>query len=70
VDNNLEDEYRIFSRGPVGADLIAYLDQERDSSLEYAQDTSDPMKAVSLLQKASAYKTIKSYILRMSTPEE
>ena len=66
----LQDDYRAFSRTAVFVDLIAYLDQERDSSLTIAEDSDDPLKAVSHLQKASAYKTIKSYIERMSAPME
>lgn len=66
----LEDDYRVFSRGPVWADLKLYLNEQRDTSLEDAEDASDPAKAVALLQKASAYKTIIAYIERMASPME
>ena len=66
----LEDDYRTFTRSTVWADLGLYLNEQRDSSLSDAEEASDPMRAVSLLQKASAYKTIIAYIERMSTPME
>lgn len=70
MDEQLQDDYRAFSRTAVYMDLMSYLDQERDSALSIAEDSDEPLKAVSHLQKASAYKTIKSYVERMSAPME
>lgn len=67
--DQLHTDYFVFRKGPVAADLIGMLTQQRELALAAAEEETDPVKAVSRLQNASAYKTILTYIESMSVPD-
>jgi hypothetical protein len=63
----LEEAYRTWVKSPSGVDLMRYLDENFSRSLEEAVDATDLQAKALLLQDASAYKTIRSYIDRISS---
>lgn len=66
----LKKDYLVFRRSPVAADLILFLSEQFERALAEALDEPEPIKAVSRLQNASAYKTVMSYIDDMAAPTE
>lgn len=64
---NLEDSYRVVRDSIAFQDLLHYIDDLRESSLEEAVDSKDVNYSYGLLQNAQACKTIKSYIERMTS---
>lgn len=69
--DQIKESYRAFTKTVVHTDLVTYLDEQTENALDRAiKEKDNPLVAISHLQNASGYKTIKAYIERMSEPLE
>ena len=66
-EKQLKEEYRSWVKSPVGSDLLNYITMLYEQGVDSAVEAKDLQTKALELQNAQAYKTIRSYIERMSS---
>lgn len=66
-DSELRQQYRSWVKSPSGVGLMRYLQEQFSIAIDTAVDSPDLQRKALELQSAQAYKTIRTYVERMST---